>query len=170
MDKKILIANIICIIAIVVLGYLTLFTTSVKPPETIDIKETPKPELIESETTYNPAQNTPDIKDDFPNLGKVSIIRTLFTPTPTPPPRKPTPTRPPSINKIIQDWALQGIFGQECFLENRKTKEEIRASQGETIDMAYRNDTVQVKVVEVNGDQNYVVFEAFGYTKKMTLF
>ena len=85
MDKKILIANIICIIAIVVLGYLILFTTSVKPPETIDIKETPKPEAIESETTYDPTQNAPDIKDDFPNLGKVAIIRTLFTPTPTPP-------------------------------------------------------------------------------------
>jgi len=170
MEKKIIIANIICVIIIAVLGYLILFTTSAKLPETVDIKETPKPNVVESETEYNQAQGSQNLKDEYLNLGQFAIIRTLFTPEPTPTPRVATPTPPPSIQKIVQDWKIQALFGNECIIENTKTHEEIRAKQGELVDMTYRNEIVQVKIVEVNSSENYVIFEAFGIPKKVTLF
>jgi len=171
MEKKIFIANIVCVIAIIILGYLTLFTTSIKLPETVDIKKAEESQnVIETETNYAPAQHIDNSKDEYPDLGKLAIVRTLFTPVPTPTPRPPEPTPTPSIQRIIQDWKLQALFGKEFVIENMKTQEEIRAKQGDVIDITYRNDIVQVKIVEVNSDENYVIFEAFGVPKVVTLF
>ena len=170
MEKKIYIANIVSIILIIILGYMILFTTSVEIPDRVKIPELQPTPVVqaEDETIYNPSANTrPDL---FPDLGKVSIIRTLFTPTPTPTPRKATPTPAPDLSKILQDWALLGIIGGECVMENRKTKEELSANQGEEVDIMYRNQEVKVKIKEVNEDDDYVVFEAYGKTKKVGLF
>ena len=166
-----MIANIILLIVILLLGYLTA-TTRFEPPEKPDFdaslsqsgSNTGDETSYGDETTYSEKSDSkaaPNLTDKYPEFGEAPVFDTII-PKPTPVPRPTrTPRPPPDIGKVTARWKLVSLFGNTATFEDSGRRNEWTMKVGDVRTERYRNEDCDIKLEKVD-ETNFEVVLTFG--------